>query len=135
MALALFFEAFLQRFHKLVETTQSLDLGPLFGAQMLFGELFQPVAGQIDGVQHLAHTDLLKPLEGLGEGAVELVEIALVLHHGGAGEIIETVDIVSHQPGAHAFQKGEVFAQGDRHLVGAQGIEEGQKHYRAPPVR
>jgi hypothetical protein len=54
----------------------------------------------------------------MGEGLVEAVEMALVLHHGGAREVVETLDIVTRQPAVQTFDQREVFTQRDRHLGG-----------------
>ena len=126
----LFGESLFQRFHELVETAERLDFGHLLAAEVFLGELPQPVGGEVDRLQNLVDRDGLEPLEGGGEGLVEAVDIALVLHHRGAGEVVEPLDVIGHEPGAHALEKGEVFAQGDRHAMGAELGEEGQEHGR-----
>src|SRR3546814_19964193 len=45
VALFLFFETLLQRFHQLVEAAEGLDLGHLLGCQMLLRLQPQPVLG------------------------------------------------------------------------------------------
>ena len=77
-------------------------------------------------VDRLAHA--LDALEDMGEDLVELVEMALVLHQAGAGEIVELLDALVGEIPVERLQQGQVFPQGDRHLGGAQLGEEGQEH-------
>lgn len=95
---------------------------------MLFGQLFQPVAGQVDRVQHLRPGHLFQPVEGCGEGAVETVQMAFVLDHRGAGKVVEAVDVIGHQPRRNPFEEGEEFAQGNGDAFLPQRLEEGQEH-------
>jgi len=53
MAVLLFFQTLSQRFHQFVEAAQRLDRGLFFGRQVLFGQFFQPVGRQGNGVQHV----------------------------------------------------------------------------------
>ncbi len=128
MAPFLFSQALAQRLHQLVKAAEGLDAGLFFGGQVLFGQLLQPVLGQGDGLQHLIGADRLQPLEGLGKGTVKAVEVALVLYHGGAREVIEPLGVVGDQTGGKALQKGKIFLRRDRHALPAQRLEEGQEH-------
>ena len=64
----------------------------------------------------------------MGKGAVEAVEMALVLHHGGAGEIVERLHVIGGETGGHAFEEGQVLAEADRDTGLAQGFVEGNEH-------
>ena len=128
MAALLLGQPLLQRLHQLVKAAQSRNLRLFLGGQMFFGQLCQPVAGQINRLQHLGVRNRLKPLEGLGKGAVIAVKVALVLHHGGAAKVVEPLGLIGHKPGLQTFQKGQIFAQRHRHPFIAQGKEEGQEH-------
>ena len=62
--------------------------------QVLFGKLLQPFGGDFGRLQHVLGRDLLEPAEDMGEGLIEPVEVTLVLHHGGAGEVVEPVHVI-----------------------------------------
>ena len=111
MSALLLLQTFFQRLHQFLEAAERLDLG-LFGlGQVLLGHFFQPVRGQIDGLQHSLQANRLQPFECCREGPVEFVEIALVLHHGAARKVVKPFDIIGHQALLHGFEKREVFAQ------------------------
>ena len=110
MAALLILEALAQRFHQLVKAAQRLDLGFFFIRQVFFGHFGQPLGGDIDGVQNLIKADLTQPVEAGGKGAVELVDITLILHHRHAGEVVERLDIIGCQTLFHPLQKGQEFA-------------------------
>ena len=74
----------------------------------------------------LAHE--LQALEDVAEHLVELVEVALVLHQCGAGEIVEILDAAVGEVGLHRLHQRQVLLQGDRHLGGFQLVEEGGEH-------
>jgi hypothetical protein len=89
VAALLFLKALAKRLHELVPAHR-LDLLLLFLGEVFLRELLQPLLGDlrlVHGVQQA-----LQPLEHGAEHAVELVEIALVLHQSGAGEIVEVLD-------------------------------------------
>ncbi len=132
MAAFLFLEPFFQGFHQLVKTAQSLDFGFLFFAQVFFRHGAQPVGGDVHGLHHLIHADLVQPFESGGKGAVEFIEVAFIFDHHGAGEVIEPFDIIGGQPGFHPLEKGQVFAQRHGHAFAAQIVKEGEEH-GAPP--
>ncbi len=133
MAFFLLLETLAQGFHQLFKAAQSLDLGLFLVAQMFFGHLGQPVLGQINRIKHLIKTDFLKALEGGGEGLIEFVQIALVLHHRYAGKVVKGFDVIGRQPGFHAFEKGQKLAQRDRDTMFAQAFIKGQEHQIRPP--
>jgi hypothetical protein len=89
MAALLFGQPLAQRFHQLVEPAQRLDRGLFLGAQVLFGQLFQPFGAAGPRLQHRLGGDFLQPLEAFGKGAVETVKVAFVLDHRGAGQMVE----------------------------------------------
>ena len=128
MAALLFLQPLFQRFHQLLEPAQGLDLRLFLVAQMAFGQLAQPVLGQVDGVEHLFGGDRFKALKRLGKGPVEAVEVAFVLHHRGAGEIIEPVHVIGAQTGGQPFKKAQIFAQGNRNPAASECVEKGQEH-------
>ncbi len=128
MTALLLFQPLFQCFHQLVEPAKSLDLGAFLGGQQLFGLLFQPVRGQVDGIQHLLRRDVFQPFEGCGKGAVEAVDMPLVFHQNGAGQIIERFDIVGGETCCQPFQEDQVFAHRHRNAQGAQRAEEPQEH-------
>ena len=69
-----------------------------------------------------------EPLEHVAEHAVELVEIALVLHQRGARQIVEILDPARGEIGLHRLHQREVFAQRHRHAGGFELVEEGDEH-------
>ena len=69
----------------------------------------------------------------MAEHAVELVEVALVLHQRGARQIVEILHPAAGEIGLHRLHQGEVFAQRHRHAGRFQLMEEGDEH--APTIR
>ena len=86
-----------QRLHQLVEATERFDFGAFLGRQVLLGQLLQPIRRDLGGLQNLLGRDRLQAAEGMGKALVEPVEVALVLHHGGAGEVVEPVDVMGDE--------------------------------------
>jgi hypothetical protein len=117
MALLLLFQPLLQRLHELVPA-HGLDLFLLFVGEIFFRQLAQPLFRDL----RLLHgiEKVLEALEGRAEHSVELVEIALVLHQRGAGEIIEILHRLIRQIGVERFHQREIFTQRDRNLRVAQ---------------
>ncbi len=107
----LFLKPFLEGLHQLVEPAQGLDLGLFRVAKMLFSHLLKPLLRDIHGLQHLIGGDPLEAFEAGRKGAVEFVDVAFVLHHGRAGQIVEGVDVIGGKAARHAFKKRQVFAQ------------------------
>ena len=119
------FEALAQRLHELVPAHR-LDLLLLFLGEVFLGELLQPFGGNV----RLLHgvEQALQPLEHGAEHAVELVEVALVLHQRGARQVIEILDRLLGEVGVERLHQRQIFAQGDRDLGIAQRCEELQEH-------
>ena len=102
MPALLLLEALFELLHQLVPAAHGLDLGLLLVAEMEFRHLAQPFLGQLAHVEQLVH--VFEALEDMAEHPVELVEVALVLHQGGATEVIEIVDTVGGEAPLHRFQ-------------------------------
>ena len=81
-------QALAQRLQQLVEAAHRLDLLLFFFGEVFLGQLLQPLGRDL-GLDRLRR---LKPLEDMAEHAIELVEIALVLHQARARQIIEFLD-------------------------------------------
>ena len=128
MAALLVLQTFAQSLHQLVKTAKRLDFGLFRVGQVFFGHSGQPVGGDIDGLEHLFEPDLVQPFETGGKGAVELVQVAFVLHHRHPGEVVERLDIIGGEALLHALQKGQILPQGYGDAGLSQVIEEGQKH-------
>ena len=71
----LLLQALFQRFHELFPAAHGLDLGFFFRTQVELGLLAQPLEWDVGFHAH----DGLDALEVLAEGAVEFVEVGLVL--------------------------------------------------------
>ena len=112
VALLLFGETLAQRLQQFVETAHGLDLLFFFLGQIFLGELFQPLGRNV-GFDHAV--DRLQPFEHVTEHAIELVDIALVLHQRGARQIVKIVNAARRQIGVHGFEQRQIFAQGHRH--------------------
>ncbi len=76
--------------------------------------------------------EVFQALEVSGEGAVELVEMALVLHQDGAGEVVELVHVGEHHALLQGLVQVEQFAYRHRHLGRAHFIEQVEQHGPAP---
>ena len=125
VAFLLLLQALLQGLHQLLEAAQRLDLGLLLVGEELFCELLQPFRRD---VRHQVLVDPLEALEDMGEDPVELVEVPLVLHQGGAGQVVEVVHVQADDVAVHRLHQGEVFPQGHRHLGVAKLREKAQEH-------
>ena len=72
----------------------------------------------------------------MSEHLVEAIEMLLVLHQGCAGEVVEVHHLVAAVAAdnalVHGFEQGEEFLERDRHLGGAQLMEEMLEHRRTP---
>ena len=115
----------LQRLQKLLEPAHGLDLLFLFLGEIFLGELLQPLGRDLglDGV-----AEHFQALEDMAEHAVELVEVALVLHQRGARQIVEILDPARGQIGLHRLHQGEILAQRHRHAGGFEFLEEIDEH-------
>ena len=70
----------------------------------------------------------VEPLEDVAEHAVELIEIALVLHQRGARQIIEILDAAAGEVGLHRLHQRQVLAQRHGDTGGFQFGEELDEH-------
>jgi hypothetical protein len=122
---ALLLETLAQGLHELVPA-HGLDLLLLFLGEILVDQLLQPLFRDVRLVERIEQA--LESLEGDAEHAIELVEIALVLHQRGARKVIEILDRLLGEIGVHRFDQREIFAQGDRNLRFAKIGKELQKH-------
>ena len=125
MAPFLLAHALAQKLEQLVEPADGLDLFALFLAEIFFGELLEPL-GRNFGGERLAHR--LQPLEHMAEDAVELVEVAFVLHQRRARKIVEVLDPSAGEVLLHRLHQREVLAQRHRHAGGFELVEEGNEH-------
>ena len=114
-----------QSFQELVQAPQGLDLLLLLVGEIFLRQLLEPLRRNFDRGR-IAHQ--LEALEHVAEDAVELVEIALVLHQRGAREIIEVLDPPPREVLLHRFHQREIFAQRHRHARGFEVMEEGDEH-------
>ena len=105
MAALLIAQALGEGLHQLVEAAERLDLGALFGGEMLLGELAQPIDGQVEPVDDRLDGQELQTAKGSGEDAVEAVDVALVLDQGGAGEMVEALGVVAGEAGVEGFEE------------------------------
>ena len=107
VALLLLGQPLAQGFHQLVEPAHGLDLLLLFFGQVLLGKFAQPFLRDL-GLDGVAHQ--FEALEHVAEHAVELVEVALVLHQRRARQIIEVLHPAPGEVLLHRLHEGEVFA-------------------------
>jgi hypothetical protein len=96
-----------------------------FFGQIFFGELLEPLRRDL-GAERLARR--LQPLEHVAEDAVELVEVALVLHQRRARKIVEVLDPTAGEILLHRLHQREVLAQRHRHAGRFELVEEGDEH-------
>ena len=59
-----------QSLHQLVEAAKTFDRSAFLGRKVAFGQLFQPVARQVQRVENLLRRHRLEPRKSAGEGAV-----------------------------------------------------------------
>src|SRR6185437_3111733 len=64
----------------------------------------------------------------MAEHAIELVEIALVLHQRGARQIVEILDSARGEVGLHRLHQREVLAQRHRHAGRFEVVKESDEH-------
>ena len=126
VALLLLLETLLQRLHQLLPAAHRLDLGLLLVGQKLLGELAQPFFGNFRG--DALGGQRFQSLEDMAEHAVELVEVALVLHQHRARQVVEVVDLVVGDALLHGLHQRQVLLDGDRHLGLTQFEEEVGEH-------
>lgn len=98
VALFLLFQALLEGLDELFQPAQRLDPGFLFIGELFLEFAAQPLVGnqRFDGGVHV-----LDALEPGGKGAIEAVEVALILHHDRARDLIERLHIGKHHAALH----------------------------------
>ncbi|RMS54205.1 hypothetical protein ALP64_202598 [Pseudomonas syringae pv. actinidiae] len=125
MAFLLLLQALLELIDKLVEAAQRLDLRALFVAQRALELLAQPVFRN----QRLqVIVELFQTVEVGTEGAVELVEMALVLDQNRACKKVELIDIGEDDPLFKGIDQVQQFTQRHRHLGRAHFVEQVEQH-------
>jgi len=132
VAALLLVEQLLQALHQGFEAAEFFNLVQLLGAQEFFRQLLEPFLGQVLDRHALGR---LEALEHLAEDAVEAVEVALVLHQGGAAEVVEVIDGIVGHARLHGAHEGEVLGDGGREAGRAKGQDEGREHRKAPLSR
>ncbi len=125
MTALLFFKTLAQGFQQLVEAAERLDLLLFFLGEIFLRKFLQPFFRNFGGERF---ADKIEPLEDVAEHAIELVEIALVLHQRGAGEIVKILDPARRQILVHRLHQRQVFAQRDRHAGAFEFGEKGDEH-------
>jgi hypothetical protein len=123
-------EALLQLLHQLFPAAHGLDLLLLLLGEMQLGHLAQPFLGNVVDREQLG--ERVEALEHVTEHAVELVEVALVLHQRRTREIVEIVDAIAGNALLHRFEQREVFPERDRDVDLAQFEEELGEHVSFP---
>ena len=62
------------------------------------------------------------------EHPVEPVQMALILHQGGAGQVVEILDAAFCHAGLHGTEQGKIFRDRRRHLRLSQCQDEMREH-------
>ena len=125
MAALLLGKALAQGFEKLFQAAQRLDLFLFFVGEIFLGEFFQPLDGNFRGERVF---DQVEAFKDMAEHAVELIEIALVLHQSGTRQVVERLDPAVGQIHLHRLDQREIFAQRHRQAGGFELMEEGREH-------
>ncbi len=125
VAALLLLETLAQRLEQFVEPAHGFDQLLLLVGEVFLGELLQPLGRDFD-LERLR--DQIEPLEHVAEHAVELVEIALVLHQCRAREVVEVLHPPAGEVGVHRLHQRQIFAQRHRDAGGFQLMEKGDEH-------
>jgi hypothetical protein len=123
VAFLLLFEALFQGGHQLVPA-HLLDGGLLFRAQFELQGLAQPFQRQVLGEVG----QQFDALEVGAEGAVELVEVRLVLDQRRTRQEIEVIDRRADDLGLEGFEQSQVFLDGYRQLGSTKRVKEVNQH-------
>src|SRR5580704_5671698 len=118
-------KALAQRLEQFFQAAQRLDLFLFFFGEIFLGQLLEPLDGDFRGQRVF---NQVEAFEDMAEHAVELVEIALVLHQSGARQIVERLDPPVGQILLHRLDQREIFAQRHRQAGGFELMEEGREH-------
>src|SRR5690606_1463416 len=78
---------------------------------------------RLDGVAHQ-----LEALEDVAEHLVEAVQVALVLHQRGAGEVVEVLHAAVGEVGLEGFHQRQILLQRHRQSGGSELMEEVDEH-------
>ena len=89
-------------------------------------ELLEPFGRDLGG-QRIR--DVVEALEHVAEHAIEVVEIALVLHQRRARQIVEILDAPAGEVLVHRLHQRQIFPQRDRHAGLLQLGKESRKHF------
>ncbi len=127
VALLLLLHALAQGLEQLLEPAHRLDLFLLLLGEVFLRELLEPLRRDL-GRGRIAQQ--LEALEHMAEHAVELVEVALILHQRGAGEIVEALHPAAGEVLLHRLHQGEIFTQGHRDAGRLELMEKADEHGR-----
>jgi hypothetical protein len=129
MATLLLLEALPQGREQLLEAAHGLDQLLVLVTEIFLDQSLEPFRRNF-GSRSLLHN--FETAKHVAENAIELVEIALVLHQRGARQIVEALDLARGQILRHRLHQGEIFAQRHRDAGRSQFLEEGDEHFVAP---
>ena len=115
----------LQRLHDLVPGAERLDLLHLLGRQVELGDLAEPFLGDFRRARFEAG---FYPLEDFREDLVEAVEQPLVLHEGGAGEIVEFLGATLDHLAVERVEQHQMLLHRHGNARVAQLVEEVEEH-------
>ena len=105
MAAFLLGQQFRETLHQGFEATDGSDLRHLLRRQQLFRQLAQPFLGEFAWQNAFGR---FQTFEALCEYAVEAIEVAFVLHQGGAAQIVEVVNAPFGDAGLHSAEQGQI---------------------------
>src|SRR5690606_2706128 len=125
MALLLLLQTLLQRFDELVPTAQRLDLRLLLRREIALGHAAQPLLWD---ARHHALEQLFGAFEMGGEGPVETVEPALVLHERRTRQIVEVFGAGVRELRLKRLEQRQELGDRDRHAGLAQLEKEWNQH-------
>ncbi len=126
-------EALLQCLHDLVPRSERLDLGHLFGGQVEFGDLAQPLLGDcLGGIAEVGEDALEHP----SEDPVETVELALVVDENRPRQIVELLGFLRDHLGVHRFEQQQMLLEAGGNPAAPKRVDEIDEHEpRSMPAR
>jgi len=118
-------EALAQLLHDLFPAAELFDFPLLLFGEVELADGAQPFLRdmRLDGVAHQ-----LEALEDVAEHLVEAVQVALVLHQRGAGEIVEVLHAAVGEVGLEGFHQRQILLQRHRQAGGSELMEEVDEH-------